>query len=208
MGTKNNKSMFAQALFGGTRRAVLSVLFRNPDQTYYLRQMIRLIGAGQGAVQRELKRLAEAGILTRSRVGKQVYFQANPQCPIYSELRTIILKTSGLADVLRTSLNPLSNHIRVAFIYGSFASGRDTAASDIDTIVIGDAPFKDVVQALQKAQSLLSREVNPTVYPVKEFSDKMTKNHHFVTKVIKGDKIFLIGDEHELAGLASKPLAD
>jgi DNA-binding transcriptional ArsR family regulator len=208
MGTINNNSMLAKALFGETRRAILSLLFRNPDQSFYVRQLIRLIGAGQGAVQRELSTLTEAGILTRSRMGRQVYFNVNQHSPIYQELRTIILKTSGLADVLRTVLKPLSDSIMVAFIYGSFSDGRDTSGSDVDVMIIGSIMLKDVVVLLHDAQLELGREVNPTVYPIKEFADKVSNSHHFLGTVMKGKKIFLIGDEHELAELASKPVAD
>jgi len=196
-------------LFGSQLRAkLIGLLMTHADEKYFVRQLAELIHEDPTNVSRELTRLAKSGILISYQMGREKYYQANKSSSIFEELRSLAVKTSGLADVLRTALNPLSGQLRAAFIYGSFASGRDTAASDVDVMVIGDAPFKDVVQVLYKAQSSLNREVNPTVYPAREFSDKITKGHQFITDVVKGKKIFLIGDEHELAGLASKPVAD
>ncbi len=198
-----------ERLFGSQLRAkLIGFLMTHADERYFVRQIAVLIHEDPTNVSRELARLAKSGILVSYQAGREKYYQANKNSSIFEELRSLAVKTTGLADVLRTALNPLSGQIRAAFIHGSFASGRDTAASDVDVMVIGDAPFKDVVQALQKAQSSLNREVNPTVYPVREFSDKMTTGHHFIADVVKGKKIFLIGDEHELAGLVSKPVAD
>ena len=196
-------------LFGSQLRAkVIGFLMTHTDEKYFVRQLAGIIHEDPTNVSRELSRLAKSGILISHQAGREKYYQANRNSSIFEELRSLAVKTSGLADVLRTALDPLSGQLRAAFIYGSFASGRETSASDVDVMVIGDAPFKDVVYALQKAQSLLNREVNPTVYPVREFSDKMTQGRHFIADVVIGDKIFLIGDEHELAGLASKPVAD
>lgn len=196
-------------LFGSQLRAkLIGFLMTHADERYFVRQIAALIHYDPTNVSRELTKLAKSGILISHRAGREKYYQANKSSSIFEELRSLAIKTSGLADVLRTALNPLSGKIRIAFIYGSFAAGRETAASDVDVMVIGEAPFKEVVHALQKAQSSLNREVNPTVYPVREFSDKMTQGHHFIADVVKGKKIFLIGDEHELARLASKPVAD
>lgn len=208
MSTIRNSSTLAKTLFGETRRAVLAILYGRPDQSFYLRQIIRMIGAGQGAVQRELELLTRAGIIMRSRVGNQVFFKANPRCPIFNELRGIIIKTSGLADVLRSSLDPIASNIRFAFVYGSFAEGSDTAASDIDVMVIGSVTFGEVVQALRSAQETLGREINPTVYPVSEFVMKVSKSNNFLNRVLSGEKIFLIGEEDVLARLAREPLAE
>jgi len=208
MSTINNNSSLTKTLFGETRRAVLAILYGHPDQSFYLRQIVRMVGAGQGGVQRELKVLADSGIIERSRVGNQVFFQANPRCPIFNELRGLIIKTTGLADVLRNMLKPLERRIHTAFIYGSFAGGRDTKASDVDVMVIGDVTFGEVIQALQTAQETLGREINSTVYPKHEFIKKASDKGNFIGRVLSGKKIFLIGDENELARLAPKPLVE
>ena len=191
------------ALFGATRQAVLRVLFGHSDQRFYQRQIIRSLGLGSGAVQRELDQLVCAGILTRTVEGRQTYFQANRECPVFEELHGLIRKTFGVAQVLRDGLVPLEKRVRLAFIYGSIAAGSETAASDIDVMVVGDEiSLQDVVSALTNAQRELGREVNPSVYRTEEFCRKLAGGHHFLSSVAAGSKIFLIGDENELGRLA------
>ena len=202
MGTKTKEQDVAGTLFGKTRRAVLGLLLLHPDRSFYVQELIRSAGAGHGAVQRELKQLSEAGILTRERRGRQVHYQANRSCPVFQELRSVMMKTAGMADVLRNALRPIADDIRLAFVYGSMATGQDDGTSDIDLMVIGDIEFTTVVQNLQGAQEKLDREINPTVYPVAEFKEKVQAGHHFVTRVVEGPKLFITGDENELGTLA------
>jgi predicted nucleotidyltransferase len=194
-------------LFGKARRAILSLLFGHVDEEFYLRQIVRTTGFGLGPIQRELRQLAEAGIIRRAVRGRQVYFQANPDSPIFFELKSLIIKTAGIADTLRAALAPIAGKLNIAFIYGSIARGEEGPRSDVDLLVIGDIAFADVVVNLQAAQKLVGREVNPTVYPPDEFKAKMRANHHFLTSVLKEPKIYLVGDENELRRLAAKRLA-
>jgi len=207
MGTVTDNKRPAKVLFGKARRAILSLLFTHTEETFYLRQIVRTSGYGLGPVQRELKLLTDAGIIRRAVRGRQVYFQANPECPIFPELKSLIIKTAGIGDTLRNALAPIAGHIKIAFIYGSVARGEEGPRSDIDLLVVGDSGYSDVVAKLQAAQQTLGREVNPTVYPLSEFKAKLRANHHFLTSVLKGPKIFLIGDENELRRLAAKRLA-
>jgi predicted nucleotidyltransferase/DNA-binding transcriptional ArsR family regulator len=195
-------------LFSKTRCAVLSLLYGHIDESFYLRQIVRAAGVGLGAVQREVKQLSEAGIIRRMVRGRQVYYQANPKCPVFKELKSLVVKTAGVRDVLRASLDPVAGHINVAFIYGSFARGEEHRESDVDMLIIGDVTFSEVVSVLDKAQATLGREVNPTVYPLTEFRSKLKEGHHFLKTVLKEAKIFIVGDEHELARLAKERLAD
>jgi predicted nucleotidyltransferase len=197
----------AGALFGRTRRAVLGWLYGHPEESFYLRELARNAGAGLGAVQREVKRLAEAGIIRRTVRGREVYYQADSRCPVFAELKSLIVKTSGLADVLRAALAPLASRIEVAFIYGSFARSEGRQSSDIDLMVVGEATFTETVAALGPAQAFLGREVNPTVYPPREFQSKLAAGHHFLKTVLTGKKVFLIGDQNEVERLAEKKLA-
>lgn len=195
----------AEALFGRTRRSVLALLFGRPDESFYVREIVRLTGAGSGAVQRELTLLTNAGLLRREVKGRQVYFSANPDAPVYPELRGLLTKTAGVADLLKTALRPLvqKKMIVVAFIYGSVASGRHGAKSDVDLMVIGRLSLSDLIPALRKAQEALGREVNPTVYELREFQAKLQKDAHFLRRVVAGPKLMLVGDSDELAKLAS-----
>ena len=191
------------ALFGATRQAVLRFLFGHSDQRFYQRQIIRSAGLGSGTVQRELEQLVAAGILTRTVEGRQTYFQANRACPVFQELHGLIRKTFGVAQVLQSGLAVLAGKVQLAFIYGSMATGGETTASDVDVMVVGEqVSMHDVVSALAEAQRDLGREVNPSVYRTEEFCRKLAQGQHFLSSVASGPKIFLIGDEHELAGLA------
>jgi predicted nucleotidyltransferase len=197
------------ALFGATRQAVLRLLFGHADQRFYQRQIVHTLRSGSGAVQRELGQLVASGILTRTVEGRQTYFQANHACPIFEELRGIVRKTFGVAEVLRQGLFGLTAEVRLAFIYGSVADGTETAGSDVDVMVVGDRLALDaVVGALAEAQRDLGREVNPSVYRTEEFCRKLAQGHQFLTRVVSCPKIFLIGDENELARLAPVRMAE
>jgi len=195
-------------LFGQTRRRVLAWLLGHPDEAFYLRQIVRQTGAAQGAVQRELEALTRTGILRRTVQGRQVYFQANRDSPIFPELQALVLKTAGAFQVLRAALAPLRERIRVAFIFGSAARAELRSASDIDLLVAGDVSFEDVVTAVAEAQSRIGRDVNPTVYPVAEFRAKVREGHHFLTTVVAEPKLFLIGGPNELGGLGEERVVD
>ena len=204
MGTESNP--LAAALFGKARRSVLSILYGHPDEAFYLRQLVRATRAGQGAVQREVKRLSEAGIIQRTVQGREVYYRANPDCPLFPDLKSLIIKTTGVGDVLRTALASLSGKVKLAFVFGSFANGKQNQDSDVDVMVIGAATFDEVLEALASAQEALGRDVQPIVYPVAEFKARVKAREHFVTSVLREKKVFLIGDERELAGLAQDRL--
>ena len=206
MGSKNTSDQLTPALFGKTRRTVLALLLTHPEESFYLRQIVRSAGLGQGAVQRELQHLTEAGLLLRRRQGHQVHYQANRDSPIFKELKSLVVKTAGVGDILRQALSGLKDRIQAAFLYGSFATGKDRPASDLDLAVIGDVTFGEVVSQLRPAQETLEREINPTVYTPNEFQKKLQAKHHFVSAIIQGPKIMLIGEERELARWGKKRL--
>lgn len=190
-------------LFGSKLRAkVLGWLFLHPDERYFVRQLKGLLDEDSTNISRELARLEKMGILTCQTEGRQKYYQVNSQCPVFSELEGLIRKTTGLTDILRDAFKPLSKKIKIAFIYGSMAKGSIKSQSDVDVMVIGSSTFGQVVDAIGDAQKQLGREVNPTVYPVKEWKEKLAEKHHFVTSVSKSTKIFIIGTEDGLARIA------
>lgn len=192
------------SLFGRTRQVLLALLYSRADEEHLQESLIQLAGLGRGTVQRELDFLARAGVVRRTVRGRQVYFQANQQSPIYAELRGLVVKTSGVADVLRGALAQLSGRISVAFVYGSVAKGAERRGSDVDLMLIGDVSFTEVSEALSQAQKAIGREVNPSVYTAGDFRAKLKAKHHFLRTVLSAEKIFLIGDDHELGRLAKK----
>ena len=183
------------------RSKVLGWLFTHPDERYFVRQLTSLLKEDSTNVSRELIRLEKTGVLVSTKEGKQKYYQANRKSPVYNELHGLIVKTTGVADVLRSALLPSAGRIKVAFIFGSIASGNEDKASDIDMMVVGDISFGDVVSLISSAEEKLGREINSVVYPIAEFTQKVKTDHHFVKTVIEGEKIFLVGDESELARL-------
>ena len=197
-----NENVLCKGLFGKTRQSVLALLYGRTDSSFYTKQILDAVNTGRGTVQRELKNLTDAGIITRQTQGRQVYYQANEKCPIFNELMSIVRKTFGVADVIRQSLASVVDNIRAAFIFGSVARSADDRRSDIDLMVIGEISFGDVSSLLHEAEEKLSREINPVVYPVAEFKKKVKEDHHFVKNVLEGEKIFLIGDDSELGRLA------
>ena len=196
-----NDNLFCSGLFGKTRQAVLALLYGWADSSFYTKQILDAVKIGRGTVQRELKNLTDTGIITREVQGRQVYYQANAQCPIFNELKSIVRKTFGVADVIRQSLASVTDKIRVAFIFGSIARSADDRKSDIDVMVVGEISFGDIVNLLSTAEEKLGREVNAVVYPIAEFKQKVRDDHHFVKTVLDSEKVFLIGDEDELARL-------
>lgn len=194
----------ATLLFGAYRRAVLARLLLRPEESLHVRELARAIGKPAGTLLRELKALAEAGVLRSDRVGNQLRFQANPRCPIYEDLRNILKKTVGVADVLREALMPLAPRIRAAFVYGSVARGDERAGSDLDVMVVGDTGFGEVVEALEPARETLRREVNPSVLSALEFRKRIAAGEGFMKDVAAGDKIFILGGEDDLGKPAAR----
>jgi len=199
MGTGSGDSRLASALFGKTRRAVLALLFARPDESFYLRQIAGATGVGLGAVQRELQGLTEAGILRRTRRGRHVYYQANPDCPILDELSGLVRKTVGLADVLRDALAPLAEkgEIELALVFGSRAGGSATADSDVDLLVVGDVGDVELHRAVQQAERALGRTVDYTHVDKRELR-RRRKSGGFLARVLKGPKIVIVGDPRAL----------
>lgn len=196
-----------EALLGSRLRAkVLGWLFGHPDERYYVRQLTLLVKEDSTNVSRELARLAKAGILVSVAEGKQKYYQANRRSPIFDELHSLVLKTSGIADIIRGSLICRINDIQLSFVFGSVASKTENKLSDIDLLVVGDISFGEVVDLLLPAEKVLGRELNPVVYSTAEFKKRVSENHHFISNILSGGKIFIVGDENELQALVGKGL--
>ncbi len=188
------------ALFTGTQQRLLALLFGQAERSFYANEIIGLAGMGSGAVQRELTKLSQSGLISVRAIGNQKHYQANAQSPIFAEIQGIVQKTFGLAEPLRASLDALSNKIIAAFVYGSVAKKSDTAASDIDLWVLSDhLTYADLYAALEQASQSLGRTVNPTVVTRRALAKRVAAAEAFTTRVLAQPKIWIIGNEHALA---------
>lgn len=189
-------------LFGSVRGRVLGLLYRSPERDYYVREIVRALDAGHGAVQRELKRLEACGLVTATPRGRQVFYQANREAPVFPELRALLVKTTGIADVLREALAPDADQIDVAFIFGSIAAGTDREDSDIDVMVVTDLGLRRLVPAVDRAEAALGREIHLVRRSADELRSRVEREHHFTLSIMAGPKLFVIGDDDELRALA------
>jgi predicted nucleotidyltransferase len=189
----------SSALFSGVQQRVLALIFGHPDRSFYTSQIVRTVRSGTGAVGRELTRLQSSGLVCVERIGNQKHYRANRHSPIFEELRSIVLKTMGLAEPLRESLAPHSEKIKAAFVYGSAAKGTDTVTSDIDLMVIGkDLAYPDLYAGLQNAESALRRQVSPNFLSPEDWRRKLAQKNPFVTNINSQPKIFIFGSEEDL----------
>lgn len=195
-----NQPKPAEILFGAYRRQVLALLLLRPDERFYVRGIARLTGIPAGSLHRELSLLAKAELLVRRNEGRQVYYQANRQSPIFSELAGIFRKTAGLADVIRAALLPLADEVELAFVFGSVAQGKERSDSDIDLFVVGETSFAAIVELLTDLHEQLGREINPIIMNSAEFSEKWHSDS-FLQRVAKEPKIFIMGGTDDFAKL-------
>jgi len=191
-----SSTSLADALFTATQQRVLGLLFGQPDRSFFASELIALARAGSGGVQRELKRLADSGLVTVFRVGNQKHYQANPSSPVFEELCGLVRKTVGLRDPIRKALMPLADRIEHAVLYGSVAKQTDTASSDIDLLIVSDAlTLEKLYTALATVEESLARKINPTLYTAQEFERRRRKGSPFLKRVLAGEHIVLIGDD-------------
>lgn len=186
-------------LFTNTQQRVLACLFGQPDRSYFSNELIKLTGAGSGAVQRELKRLSESGLVTSEMRGNQRHFQANPHSPIFQELTQIVQKTFGIAHPIREALAPYQEVIRCAFIFGSIAKKQDTVKSDIDLFVVSDKlSYSDLFNQLLGTEVRLGRGINTTIYTEVDVKQRLLDDSSFLTRVLNQPKIWIIGNESDI----------
>jgi len=191
-------SAIGEVLFGQTRSRVLSLLYGHADEAFFVRQIARQVQTSVGAVQRELETLFKIGLAERSTSGKQVYYRANWAHPAYAELRSLIAKTSGVFERLASALEPLEERISLAFVYGSVARQEETAASDVDLMIVGDVTLDELLEHLAPVEGAIGRALNPTLYSESEFRSKLDASNHFLQSVLHGEKVILIGEQVEL----------
>ncbi|MFT0182692.1 MULTISPECIES: nucleotidyltransferase domain-containing protein [Pseudomonas] len=189
----------ASVLFPDYRRKVLALLLLHPESSYHQREIARLTETQSGTLSRELVKLVAAGLAVKTRVGNQQHYRANRECPIFEELASILRKTSGLTDILAEALSPIADRISAAFVFGSMASGKASAGSDIDLMILGTVTFREVVAVLYPCQETLGREINPKVYQREEWQRLLAEGGAFITDLLEKPKVFVIGDASYLS---------
>jgi predicted nucleotidyltransferase len=193
--------LLSSLLFSEYRKRILGLLLLNPEASYHVRELARLTNTAAGTLHKELTKLTASGILQSKKVGNQVHYSANTQCPIFNELASILRKTSGLVDVLAEALSSVQHQISVAFVFGSVARGEQQTNSDIDVMLVGSLSFGDAIQLLHNTQTTLQREINPVVYSINEFKQRIENNDSFIKEILDKPKLFIIGTENELRQL-------
>lgn len=196
---KAGASGLAGALFTPVQQRVLGLLFGQPERTFGSGELIRQAGSGTGAAHRQLQRLEKVGLVRVTRIGNQKHYQANAKAPIYEELRGLVLKTVGLAEPLRHSLESFGTKIKLAFVFGSVAKGTDKAGSDLDLLVVSDdVSYPEIFEALRSAEFVLARPVNPTVMTGAQWKEKQSGGDSFAKRIAEQPKLFVVGDESAL----------
>jgi len=194
-----NSISLATALFTRTQQQLLSLLFGQPQRSFYLRELIESAGIGRGTVQRELEKMTAAELISVKKIGNQKHYQANPQCPIYEEISNIVRKTFGIVDVIRHALLPIDEDIDYAFVYGSIAKGTEKAKSDIDLMLIGNKlNYSDAMDLLIPVEGKLGRPVNPSIYTAKQIRNKLKAKSSFISRVMKQDKLWIKGGQDDI----------
>lgn len=188
----------ADALFTTTQQRVLSLLFGQPSRSFFASELVRLTGAGSGAVQRELRRLVSSGLVTVTRFGRQKHHRANPDSPVFAELRGLVLKTVGLVGPIRAALEPLADRVALAFVYGSVAKGTAKTGSDVDLLIVGDdLTLEAVLTAFAPVETMLMCRISPTLYTAREFVDRKASGNAFLARVLAADHLLLLGSLDE-----------
>lgn len=191
----------SSALFSDSQARVLQWLFGQPERSYHLSELRRLTSLGSASLQRELNRLADAGLVNSERVGNLRRFQANPQSPVYQELVSLVRKTLGVVPLLRQALQPLAGRLSKAFIYGSVARQTDTAGSDVDLLLVGEnLSLNEILNLLLPLEAQLGRKINPNCYTPMEYAKRVAEPDSFVNRVLAQVTLPLIGDVDAPAG--------
>ena len=184
-------------LFSSTRAELLGLFFNNPDDRFYLREIARHIGKDAAGIKRELDNLVKMGLLAKEKRGVQKYYFANKNSPIFSEMKGLIFKTTGVQGAMKASLSRLKG-VQVAFIYGSYAKGAEKEDSNINLMVIGQANITELNDTVMGLEEKLKRDIDYLVFDEQEYRKRKESKDPFIREILKGKKIFLAGREDDL----------
>lgn len=190
-------NILSEILSSKVRAEVFRLLFGLNNDALHVRGIERKTGFAIGTIQTEMKKLHRLNLVLKKRDGNRLYYRANQQHPVFSEIQALVIKTVGLLDVLKKALAD-EKGIRVAFVFGSIAGGSEKAGSDIDLMVIGNIGLRNLTRLLRGLTEKLGREINPYILSTSEFNRRKSENEHFITQVLKGSKLFIIGEEDDL----------
>lgn len=192
-------SILRLILSSRVRAGLFQLLFGLKKRELHVRELARQAGLHEASIRQELKKLSGLDLVLKRRDGNRAYFRANTAHPLYPEIHRLVLKTSGLVEVVRESLRGAD--IEVAFVFGSVAQGLETAQSDVDLMVIGDLGLRKLTTLLTGVADQVGREINPHVMTKKEYRKRHRAADHFVTHVLHGSKLFVIG-ENDFSAMA------
>ena len=179
------------------RQDILVVFFTHPNREHYLRELERLLGCSAGNIRRELLKFKAENLFKTRQAGNLIYYSVNEDHPLYHEIKTIVFKTIGVEGSLRDVLGKFKE-IGAAFIYGSFASKSENSGSDIDVMIIGEPDISSLNQRICSLERKLGRDVNTTIYSLKEYRAKIRESSGFIRDVLNKPKIMLIGHDQDL----------
>ena len=200
---KNLYKSIADVLFPKTRQKILRLSFLNPEKKYYLREFSNLTNTSPGAIERELKKLTLVGILSIEHINTKKLYSVNRDNPIFEELKIIIIKTFGITDLIKETLQPYKEKIKLAIIFGSLVKGELVASSDVDLLIVSEMSYRNLVKITTPLENIFQRAINLNVYSINEFESKYTSDHHFIKSVFGSEVIYLIGGINDAGKLVS-----
>lgn len=193
--------ILSEILSSRIRAAIFRLLFGFDAKEIYMRDLERRSGFSIGAIQAELKKLLRFELLEKRKDGNRIYFQANKNHPLYSDLRSLVFKTNGLIDIIKDALIN-SDAIKYAFVFGSFARNEETASSDIDLMVIGDLTLRHLTGMLAGLSDKLNREINPHCLGEQDFIRRKNAGEPFISRICEESRLFIIGNENDFEAMA------
>ena len=181
------------------RAEIFRLLFGLDGKELHLREIERQASLSLGTIRQDLQKLVKLDLVTTRRDGNRLYYRANTEHPLYQDIRKLVLKTAGLVEVFKSALD--REGVEVAFVFGSLASSREKAASDVDLMVIGVVGLRTLSSWLAEVSDQIGREINPHTMTVEEFRRRKEKGDHFLSNVLEFPKLFIIGNENDLAAM-------
>ncbi len=192
-------SVLSEILSSITRAEIFRLLFGLADQELHIREIQRRTGLNDSTIRQELSKLTRLDLVKARKDSNRIYYKANRANPLFTDLQSLVFKTTGLADILKNALQ--DKKIRIVFVFGSIAEGKERAESDVDLFIIGEESLRKITEYLSGVSEIIEREINPHVMTQKEFQKRVQTSDHFITNIINSPKLFIIGTEHDLKAM-------